>query len=441
MIFPYWTDAPLYHWPYATVATIALTIAAYFAQINLLVDTRPSPIDLNRIGALVEQMGGQMPTEEPESAPDPRRILQTWTLAIGDGIHPTQWITNLFLHQNLQHLFWNMIFLWCFGLIVEGKVGPWAFLGLYLGSGVLSGALIQIAFLKAEPSYALGASDAIFALLGICLIWAPANEFSVYYLFIYLFGLRVYTGVKEVAVFWFAILYFLLNLGGFLLSWMLQGRISLSSELAHLSGGLAGLALGTAMLKANLVDCEGWDLFSRARKSAGRTKAIWTGGAPQRRSDVPPPRARKKTVAPAGLSDEQKGADARKRVGKMLDQGIAGGALQAYQKAKSAIPGWGLDESEHLRLIKALHEEKAWADSVAVLRDYIERFPEKAPRVQLRLAQVLVRELERPTAARRLLDEVAVGQLPPDLAAVHRKLVAQADQMVEEGVLELEGDG
>ena len=51
---------------------------------------------------------------------------------LGDGIHPLQWLTNIFLHAGFFHLVGNMIFLWTFGFVVEGKLGWLPFTALYL---------------------------------------------------------------------------------------------------------------------------------------------------------------------------------------------------------------------------------------------------------------------------------------------------------------------
>ncbi len=61
----------------------------------------------------------------------------TWGLTHGEGLHPVQWVTNNFLHGRIFHLVGNMIFLWGFGLVVEGKLGWWRFLLVYMGIGIL----------------------------------------------------------------------------------------------------------------------------------------------------------------------------------------------------------------------------------------------------------------------------------------------------------------
>ena len=62
--------------------------------------------------------------------------LERFMLVWGDGIHPVQWVTSMFLHGGVLHLAGNMVFLWVFGLVVEGKLGTAKFVPLYLGIGV-----------------------------------------------------------------------------------------------------------------------------------------------------------------------------------------------------------------------------------------------------------------------------------------------------------------
>ena len=68
-------------------------------------------------------------------------------LAHGDGLHPVQWVTANFMHAGVLHLVFNMISLWVFGMIVEGKIGWWRMLVVYLGIGVVQNAIIQVMML------------------------------------------------------------------------------------------------------------------------------------------------------------------------------------------------------------------------------------------------------------------------------------------------------
>ena len=99
-MIPYATDAPIYHWPKATVALIVINTLVFGFTIGMN-DEQITP----------------------------------WLLTYGNGLHPLQWVSSLFLHAGLMHLIGNMIFLWSFGLVVEGKVGSLVFLAVYLGIG------------------------------------------------------------------------------------------------------------------------------------------------------------------------------------------------------------------------------------------------------------------------------------------------------------------
>ncbi|QDV37998.1 rhomboid family intramembrane serine protease [Tautonia plasticadhaerens] len=420
MIFPLGTDAPIYHRPIGTIGLIVLNVAAFFASLEYF---------------------GQEDWER-------------YQLAVGQGVRPLQWISHGFLHADVFHLAGNMIFLWSFGLIVEGKVGLLAFLGIYLGLEVLAGAAIQATLLGADPDYALGASGVIYGLMGMVLIWAPRNELSVFYLLFV--GFRILTGVKEVAIYLFAIFY----IGWEFASLFFTG-LTLSSALGHATGAIWGLLLGTVLVRSNLVDCEDWDLFSLRRKrrlarksGTGSTRRDWTPKAGKRRDPAPTGRIERAGTEPegstpvpvgrggggSGLPSEARIADARRRVAHMLDQQMATAALQAHLKAVDLLPGYRLEEAEHLRLIRVLLEQGLEAEAVGPMREFIARHPSRAHRVRLRLAQFLIDRQERPLAASRILEPIPAGALPENLEALRSRLLRRAEELKAEGVLEVEGD-
>src|SRR5947209_1774657 len=140
---PYRTDAPVYHFPHVTVGLIAVNTLAYLMSRDASAET-----------------------------------LIKYVLLYGDGLHPLQWVTSNFIHGGLMHLLGNMIFLWTFGLIVEGKVGPLPFLGIYLGIGFVECGLEQV-LMRNSLGASFGASSILFGLLAMALVWAPRNEVGV----------------------------------------------------------------------------------------------------------------------------------------------------------------------------------------------------------------------------------------------------------------------
>lgn len=110
MLIAYGTDAPIYHFPWMTIVLMVVNAVCFAIT-----------------GAGQNSDG--------------------WLLTYGHGLHPAEWLAYNFLHFGFLHLIGNMFFLWSFGIVVEGKLGWWKFLGVYLGIGVLGGLLIQVAML------------------------------------------------------------------------------------------------------------------------------------------------------------------------------------------------------------------------------------------------------------------------------------------------------
>jgi membrane associated rhomboid family serine protease len=95
-----------------------------------------------------------------------------WPLQAVEGEHlfrVWQILSYSFLHSidDPLHIVFNLYGLWLFGGAVEGRVGPWRFLGCYFAS-VATAALGQLfvpALLGASPEPTIGASGGVFGLL------------------------------------------------------------------------------------------------------------------------------------------------------------------------------------------------------------------------------------------------------------------------------------
>ncbi len=229
-MIPYNTDAPLYHLPIATVGLIVLNTALYIAVPSAMVDF--------------------------DSTASSGTVL---SLEYGHGIKPWQWLTSIFMHANPLHLIFNMIALWAFGLVVEGKVGLMPFLGIYLGIGVVQSAIEQLLMCLYGVGGSLGASAAIFGILGVAIVWAPKNEFEVFYQF----GFKM--GTAEIPIMMYGFLQFALEVFN-----VVMGRFEVSAGVLHLMGFALGIAVGFVWLVRGWVDCEGWDLVTVIKGHEGR---------------------------------------------------------------------------------------------------------------------------------------------------------------------------
>ncbi len=157
-------------------------------------------------------------------------------LVLNDPLQSYRFLTSMFLHGNLFHIFFNMYYLYIFGRAVENTLGPRRFLALYLASGIVA-SVFHTAFsalqgIAALTVPAVGASGAISGVLGAYLMLYPGTSMTVcwwYAIFPLCFTLRASTYL----LFWFAIQ-------------VIYGYLSAGSGVAffaHAGGFLGGIAL------------------------------------------------------------------------------------------------------------------------------------------------------------------------------------------------------
>lgn len=301
MILPYSTDAPIYHFPWMTIVLIVVNCVTF---------------GLTAMGLHSDG----------------------WLLQYGNGLHPTEWLAYNFLHFGLVHLLGNMFFLWAFGIVVEGKLGWWKFLAIYLGVGVSGGFLIQVAMLGyrapldsfasvsptspmawLEPASALGQdagmdaaemdedADEMFpgeqhpnaaddepltpeqaAQLRehLHVLTKPGAGGASLVVFALLGIVLVWAPKNEVSCFFLVgfragtfemeYIYFCgLKIVSEIIGMAIGATgYEVTSEVAHVLGAFLGFGIGTAYLKLNWVDCENWDLFAYAQNKHGGVSQV-----------------------------------------------------------------------------------------------------------------------------------------------------------------------
>lgn len=92
-----------------------------------------------------------------------------WVPGVVTGA-PWQLVTSMFTHVDLMHVGFNMLALWFLGPQLEAAVGRVRFLALYLLSGLAGG--VFVFWLSGAHSFTVGASGAIFGLIGGLLVIA-----------------------------------------------------------------------------------------------------------------------------------------------------------------------------------------------------------------------------------------------------------------------------
>ncbi len=426
MLIPYNTDAPIYYFPYATIGLIVANVLIYFATATIAANDAPPPIDPGLMEMLLEQTdedGQPLATQEEleavwaaEQQEQSGSLLflnysprVTWLTLEFDQINPLQWFTHNFMHADVMHLLGNMIFLWGFGIVVEGKLGWLRFLLVYGLVCLMQGAFIQIIMFFASDGVglALGASGAIYGMMAIAVLWAPKNEMSC------LLFWRFIPRVIEIPIITFGGFY----LGLQLVFFALRG-FSMSSEALHLSGLLMGLVPGIVMLKRNLVDCEGWDAF---------TVYAATPEQQDKKRDEFRTRNQRAELKEAKEEHEQGLKRKLEALSNAIKADQARPAIAIYTKFKSEFQqGKKLPNNVLQKLISLLHANKEWEDSIPLMVELLQRHPnEKVSGARLKLSQILIQITDQPKQAIAVLRKLP-KELPPKQSQLRSKLARLA---------------
>ena len=391
MFVPYGTDTPIYHWPFATGALMLINIVVFVLQ-----------------------------SMHPEAQMD-------YILVHGEGLQPLQWLTSIFMHGGVVHLIGNLVFLWAFGIIVEGKVGPLIFCLIYIGIGVLECMIEQLLFLPFPDLYAesLGASAAIFGLMMVALVWAPQDNlkilFNPYLFFIYFI---------EVPIAFFALVYFLLD---FTIAYFTG--FSFGSSLFHLLGGVIGLGVGVGFIFLHQVDAEGRDLFSMFLELIGKQ-----------------PIKKKKTRAEERELEDQKQAKREARKQKLvvcqkslaahLAAGNAVAAAATFRQIKKLDKNATWDETKLLKLIAAFQSKSQWDGAIEYSQLYLDSFETKKIAVGINLAKIQLLQKESPRRALKTIGLLRDSGGGLKRTAQQEKIISQikakANKMVADGAIELD---
>jgi len=391
MLIPYQTDAPLYHWPIATVGTIVVNVLIFF---YLLFQPEETAVAIYEWGIL--QFGSWLP----------------W-----------QWFTANYLHAGFMHLLGNMLVLWIFGMIVEGKVGWWRFLLIYNAIGFIECGLLQTLTLGFDEGGALGASACIYGLIAIAMIWAPANDISCL-LFISFWWHITF----DVSVWIFAGISVAIELGMAILLVSMADNVAaaITSEVLHLAGAGLGFAVGIGMLKLGWVDCENWDAFS-----------VWTGRNEKKKEEL----AQEYLESP-----QVQAAVANKRdtmlniIRHNLAAGDAANALAVHRRGIAQMTAWRLPEEDHVALIEGLRARQLYDDAILMMAEYLKLHNAREPLIRLALGQVLLSKMQRPAQAAKVLAKIVPNRLAPQQQQQAASLLAKAQKLAEEDPYEVAGE-
>ena len=402
MFIPYGTDAPIYHWPWATGTMVVINVVVMIMQY------------LN-----------------PDGAPPYEAFLE-YQLVFADGLHPLQWLTSNFMHFGAIHLVINMVFLGIFGFIVEGKIGPWWFTTIYLLVGVASAAVGQVLFLPFIDYYEgicwLGAEGPIYGLMLVAVIWAPQDNIKMVLIFNALFAIFLMKAIAfDVPVLMFALIFVVWS---FAVPSMLGMPVLLS--VVNIAGAILGVGAGVVLLMGSRVDCEQRDLISMFRELAGYA-----------------PVKKKLTKSEKEALREQKRQRAEQRKDNLLlyrrsmaahiSAGNPDAAVKTFRQIQKIDETATWEQAELVSLISAFQRKSNWDSVILYSRQYLQTHSEKRASVAINLAKVLLMEKHSPRKAMDVIRGLGdLNQLPSKQKTIIKQIVAKGNKMIAEGAIELD---
>jgi membrane associated rhomboid family serine protease len=146
-------------------------------------------------------------------------------------------VGHMWLHVGTLHVAGNLLFLWIFGNAVCSKVGNVLYPIIYIVAGLWVG-IIHLIFVG-RPM--VGASGAIYAIIGVYLVLYPYNYIKCIFVFI------LYIRRITIAGFWIILLWVILNVLG-----AASGYIA-KAYFAHLGGFFFGVITAFILTKLGVI--------------------------------------------------------------------------------------------------------------------------------------------------------------------------------------------
>ena len=318
-----------------------------------------------------------------------------------DPRNPAVWqlITYQFIHADIWHILFNMIFLWVFGNAVEGRIGSVGYLGFYLIAGCVAG-IVHGMF---EPNPVIGASGAVAGVSGGFLALFPRARIKVLFFFFFI-------GIILIPAAWLILLYFAIDVANALFGFLGRSESNVA-VMAHIGGYIYGFTLCFALLALRVLKHEEFDIFylfkqRQRRKSFARTVNKSPGMWDQAKPDSPERAAKKK---PKPFTEvERKYAEERAEISRLLAQHEIAEAANKYRDLLKKEPEAVMPEPRQLDLANQLYADGDLDTAVQAYELLLKTYPtcRDAIQVKLILGLIYTRQSPNPERAKTLLEEV-----------------------------------
>lgn len=382
-VVPTATDAPCYHFPFATIGMILLNVFVLALQYAF-----------------------------PDAA--------EFFILRHAIFNPITWFSSCCMHAGISHLVGNMIGLALCGLIIEGKVGWWKFIAIYFAIGVSANAFEHIVMFWFSTGGSLGASGVIFGMLAIIMLWAPENKVTLTF-----FGLLLFYpiyGSFSVSIVGFC--FFMIGME-FLTVWF--SFFQMSSAMLHMIGVIPGAVIGYMMVKKRLVDCEGFDLMS-----------VHSGREGQRVMTVAQEREAKEArrrLRAEFKAEEQNGLE---RVESYIRQGHFEFAWKRFQLLKRNNPTLVLSERHHISIINGLWSNvETRPAAMEVMSSYLDSYTALRVQITLNQARFMLESEDRPRQCMKIVRQIDHESMTGKQLRLAEAIVRKARKRIGEGSLDL----
>lgn len=150
----------------------------------------------------------------------------------------------MWLHDGYPHIIFNLIFIWVFGNAVCAKIGNVLYLPVYIATGLLA-AVIHLTF---DIRMAIGASGALYGIIGAYFVLYPYNSIKCFFWFL------AYVRWFSIAGFWIILLRLAFDIVG-----AISGYAEGPAYFAHIGGFVGGVILTMILLISKLVTRDSMD--------------------------------------------------------------------------------------------------------------------------------------------------------------------------------------
>jgi len=322
-----------------------------------------------------------------------------YQLAALNGDEPQLWqfITYQFLHANLAHVGFNMLFLWVFGNSVNAKMGHALYLCFYLASGVF-----------AASGYALftdvsmvGASGAIAAVTTAYLVLFPRSYIRILYWWFFI-------GTFEIPSIWM-IGFKLVLFDNIIAPKMVSGGNVAYG--AHLSGYLFGVLVPMAMLWLRVIPRDQFDMPAIWRRWYQRRSMRTTMADPEARAHAQYGRvARPVSVESVAVRDPQqdKITGLRSQIADAIARMDRDQAAKLYEEVILLDPRQVLARPQQLEVANQLYAMNKLPQAASAYEKYLSHYPNApdADHVKLLLGIIYARDLQQYEVAQAHLTQL-----------------------------------